>query len=80
MKIQFDPELDFQHDAIKAISDIFEGQETLQTNFTVTRVANNVQDDLFANQTELGTGNKLNLLDEDLLDNIRACQIRQGLK
>ena len=80
MKIQFDPELDFQHDAIKAISDIFEGQETLQTNFTVTRVANNVQDDLFANQTELGTGNKLNLLDEDLLDNIRACQLRQGLK
>lgn len=71
MKIQFAPELDFQHDAIKAISDIFEGQETLQTNFTVTRVAN---------QTELGTGNKLNLLDEDLLDNIRACQIRQGLK
>ncbi len=80
MKIQFDPELDFQHDAIKAISDIFEGQETLQTNFTVTRVANNAQDDLFANQTDLGTGNKLNLLNEDLLDNIRACQLRQGLK
>jgi len=33
MKIQFDSNLDFQQDAIKAIAAIFEGQETLQTNF-----------------------------------------------
>jgi type III restriction enzyme len=40
MKIQFDSTLDFQQDAIKAITDIFEGQETLQTNFTVSRIEN----------------------------------------
>jgi len=80
MKIQFNPDLDFQQDAIKAITDIFEGQETLQTNFTVSRVSNTGQADMFANQTELGTGNKLDLLDEELLENIRNIQLQQGLK
>jgi len=61
VKIQFDSNLDFQQDAIKAITDIFEGKETLQTNFTVSRVSHTDQNDLFANQTELGIGNKLDL-------------------
>jgi len=80
MKIQFDSNLDFQQDAIKAIADIFEGQETLQTNFTVSRVSHTDQNDLFANQTELGVGNKLDLLDDELLENIRNIQLQQGLK
>lgn len=35
MKLQFDSNLDYQRDAIASIADIFEGQETCQTNFTV---------------------------------------------
>jgi len=35
MKFQFDPNLDFQHEAINAVVDIFDGQEVCQTNFTV---------------------------------------------
>jgi len=80
MKIQFDSNLDFQQDAIKAVADIFEGQETLQTNFSVSRVSHTNQNDLFANQTELGIGNKLDLLDDELLENIRNIQLQQGLK
>ncbi|CAA9891573.1 conserved hypothetical protein [Candidatus Methylobacter favarea] len=33
MKLQFNADLDFQRDAINAVTDIFEGQDTLQTNF-----------------------------------------------
>jgi hypothetical protein len=35
MKIQFDPNLNFQKQAIDSITKIFEGQEICQTNFTV---------------------------------------------
>jgi type III restriction enzyme len=30
MKIQFDPNLDFQHEAINAVVDLFDGQEVCQ--------------------------------------------------
>lgn len=79
MKIQFSADLDFQRDAINAVADIFEGQDTLQTNFTV--VSNDEFDiHRFAVQSELGIGNKLGLLDDELLENIRNIQLKNGLK
>lgn len=80
MKIKFSADLDFQQDAIRAVADIFEGQDTLQTNFTVAQVNQGPQADMFATQTELGIGNKLGLLDDELLDNIRNIQLKNGLK
>ena len=80
MKIKFSADLDFQRDAINAVADIFEGQDTLQTNFTVTTVRKGPQSDMFATQSELGIGNKLDLLDDELLENIRNIQLKQGLK
>ena len=35
MKIQFNPDLDFQAEAVSSVVDLFEEQETCQTNFTV---------------------------------------------
>ena len=35
MKLQFNPDLDFQREAIDSITGIFKGQETCRTNFTV---------------------------------------------
>ena len=35
MKIQFDSSLDYQRDAIRAITGIFQGQEICESNFTV---------------------------------------------
>ncbi len=80
MKIKFSDDLDFQRDAINAVADIFEGQDTLQTNFTVTTIKKGLQSDMFANQSELGIGNKLDLLDDELLENIRKIQLKHGLK
>jgi len=80
MKLQFNAELDYQWDAISAIADIFKGQDALQTNFSVSKAVKGPQYDLFSNQTELGVGNKLDLLDDELLENIRHIQLKQGLK
>jgi len=35
MKIQFEPNLKYQQEAVSAITDIFDGQEICQSNFSV---------------------------------------------
>ena len=35
MKLHFEPNLDFQRNAIEAVCDLFRGQETCRTEFTV---------------------------------------------
>ena len=79
MKIQFSSDLDYQQEAIKAITEVFDGQKVCTNRFTV---ANPNKDDLFAAQefSDLGIGNKLQLLPEDLLENIQAVQLANGLK
>ena len=37
MKLHFDPNLDYQLQAIEAVCGLFHGQETCRTEFTVTR-------------------------------------------
>jgi type III restriction enzyme len=79
MKLKFDSKLAFQIEAIQSITDIFEGQELCKTNFSVTKPS--VQrDQLTTLEAELGVGNKLSLLDEELLENIQRIQLRNGLK
>lgn len=85
MKIQFDSNLAYQQQAVEAILGIFEGQETTQTTFTVTSkpVFNGRgQGDLLqtAAASEYGIGNRLMLLEDELLDNVRRVQLQNGLK
>jgi len=81
MKIQFDSELPEQRDAIRSVVDLFEGQETCRTNFTVSAV--NVPSDdgqsTLAFGSDLGVGNRLRLLDDDILGNLRRIQLRNAL-
>jgi len=81
MKIQFDPNLDFQHEAINAVVDLFDGQEVCRTNFTVAPLKYDPQFKFeFENkQNDLGIGNRLRLLDEDIHENIKEVQLRNGL-
>jgi len=76
LKFKFDNNLRFQLDAIKSIVNIFQGQEILTSNFSIT--STNAM--YYHQQNELGYGNKLSLLDEDVLENIRKIQLRNGLK
>lgn len=80
MKIHFDPNLDFQHEAISAITGIFEGQEICKTNFTVAPLKYDPQMKLSNEpQNDLGLGNRLLLLDDDIHSNVRSIQLRNGL-
>ncbi|MBM5815530.1 MAG: DEAD/DEAH box helicase [Cyanobacteria bacterium K_Offshore_surface_m2_239] len=77
MKLQFEPNLDYQLQAIEAACDLFRGQETCRTEFTVVRETSSGQLSLLEN--ELGIGNRRTLLEDQLLDNLRAIQLRHGL-
>ena len=66
MKIQFDSNLDYQDRAISSIVDIFEGQEVCQSNFSV--VTHGVKGQRTINDlNDLGIGNRLELLDDEIL-------------
>jgi type III restriction enzyme len=79
MKLQFEPNLDYQLQAIEAVCDLFRGQETCRTEFTVTPNALGLQGALAYEETSLGIGNRLTLLDDQLLENLTEVQLRNGL-
>ena len=78
MKLKFESDLTYQLEAIKSITNIFEGQEIIQTNFTLPQLFG--QQQIGITNTDLGIGNKLSLLPEELLENARKIQIKNGLK
>lgn len=71
MKIKFNPDLGYQHDAINAIIGIFEGQEVRQANFSVPTIPLTPLLQLASPQDDLGIGNKLERLDEELLESVQ---------
>ena len=81
MKIQFSADLDYQAEATASIVDVFKGQETCRTNFTVAALGDDPQMSLAleGESSDLGIGNRLRLLEEDILENVRAVQLRNGL-
>ena len=80
MKLHFEPNLDYQHIAIESVCDLFRGQEICRTEFTVTRDPLSTQQTMAFAQNDLGIGNRLHLLDDELLANLADIQIRNGLK
>ena len=80
MKLHFEPNLDFQLQAIEAVCDLFRGQEICRTEFTVTRDPKRTQEQLAFAQNDLGIGNRLTLLDEEILKNLNAIQLRNGVR
>ncbi|HBO6965107.1 TPA: DEAD/DEAH box helicase family protein [Pseudomonas aeruginosa] len=80
MKLHFEPDLDYQLQAIEAVCDLFRGQEQCRTEFTVTmRLPDEAQMSLDVAQSDLGMGNRLTLLDDELLKNLSDIQLRGGL-
>ena len=80
LKLHFEPDLDYQHTAIESVCDLFRGQETCRTEFTVTRDPYAAQQNMPFAQNDLGIGNRLQLLDDELLANLGDIQIRNGLR
>jgi type III restriction enzyme len=79
MKLQFEPNLDYQLAAIRSVCDLFRGQEICRTEFTVTRDTMSPQLTMAFAQNDLGIGNRLQLLDDEILTNLGDIQIRNGL-
>jgi type III restriction enzyme len=78
MKLHFEPNLDYQLQAIEAVCDLFRGQEICRTEFTVTH--NAVGGSILPGiESDLGVGNRLTLLDDELLKNLNDIQLRHGL-
>ena len=70
MKLKFDPTLQYQQDAINAVVNVFDGQPFVQSAamaFQSLQIGG-----LF--QTELGMGNSITLVDDDILKNVRTVQ------
>jgi len=80
MKLHFEANLEHQTQAVEAVCDLFRGQETCRTEFTVTRDALGPQQALAFHESDLGIGNRLSLLDDQLLANLKAIQLRNGLR
>ena len=74
MKLQFDANLHYQEQAVSAVVDLFRGQTPKQSNFTVSNYSD--QGTMF---TDNGVGNKLELVEEEILENLQAVQLRNGL-
>ena len=84
MKLKFDSTLDYQQEAIAAVRDVFQGQTPKQSLFTVAAITNEQMALGFGDESQQltlgqGIGNRLMLDEEDLLNNIRAVQLRHGL-
>lgn len=75
MKLQFDKDLEYQHQAIASIVDLFRGQTPKQANFTVASY--NRQIGLY--ESTNGIGNRLELDEDDILENLQEIQQRNGL-
>ena len=79
MKLHFEPDLDFQLQAIEAVCDLFRGQEVCRSEFTVTADPPAPQGRLAFEENDLGVGNRLTLLDEEIFDNLKDIQLRNGV-
>jgi type III restriction enzyme len=77
MKLLFEPDLDYQLQAIESVCDLFRGQEICRTEFTVTmpRQAAIAGEEV----SDLGLGNRLTLQDDQLLENLQGVQLRNAL-
>lgn len=74
MKLHFDSNQQYQWDALKAITDIFEGQPLSSGDFEFST------SNIGALFSENGFGNNLTLSSEQILENIKAIQQRNEIK
>lgn len=91
VKLHFESDLGYQLEAIDAVCDLFRGQESAsQSVFTVSRFPEPrfwdpscghmlVQGQLESLGQEEGIGNRLRLVDDELLENLHQIQERNGL-
>ncbi|MDL1960015.1 MAG: DEAD/DEAH box helicase family protein [Deltaproteobacteria bacterium] len=76
MKLKFDPNLEYQQEAIRSVTDLFEGMAIKQSAFAINV---NVQTGTLQAYSGLGIANQLPLDDDRLLKNLHAIQERNAI-
>jgi len=74
-ELKFESNLEYQREAIASITDIFKGQSVANGLFTVKKTAQ----EEFLNEDVSGVSNVLKLVPEEVEENVRAIQLRNGL-
>lgn len=75
MKLKFDPNLDFQKEAINSVVDLFEGQSIMHSEFTVLTSKGHIG----KIENDHGIGNLLELPSDVILENLKKIQLRNGV-
>lgn len=78
LKLKFDSHLDYQDEAISAVVDLFKGQTSSQSIFTVSSGARNTKI-TGSNYSGLGIGNRLEISESELLANLQDVQLRNNI-
>ena len=77
MKFSFDADLDYQRDAIDAVTGLFRGEDAMTSQFTV--FAHPAAHSGFEGMSDAGIGNRLRLDPGTILENLHLVQERTGL-
>ena len=73
MKLHFDPNQEFQLEAIQSVASIFEGQPLSKSDFEISFQTQ----DIFS--TIQGVANQISLSEEQILKNVQSVQVKNGL-
>jgi len=81
MKLHFEDDLDYQKAAVDSVVSLFKGQEISRSEFTVTfQPESSPNLSLGMEESQLGIGNRLVLVDEEIEENLRKVQLQNGLR
>ena len=82
MKLKFDSNLDYQTEAVKAVTDLFDGQSSMMSYFSINGQTGfdylQFQDGKLNKESQQfgqGVGNRLTISNYDILENLRKVQI-----
>ena len=79
MRLHFEPNLDFQLEAIEAVCDLFRGQEICRTEFVITHGGSPSDSQLPFEHSSVVVPNRLSLTPDTLLENLAMIQARNRL-
>lgn len=81
MKLKFNPNLEYQDEAISAVVDLFEGQSSMQSYFTVSdrRFFTAPGSKVATYDAGQGIGNRMEISEDDILENLKTVQLRNYL-
>ena len=83
MAFKFNPNLDYQNDAIQAVVELFKGQESTYSNFTIydpVKYPTQMVAGGGTEENENGVANSLDLDEDEIVINLREVQKQNHLK